>query len=79
MKPFSGPRKGRNPKTDVSVLEYFKDLQKKGLPVTREALTSKAKECARNSNICFKAKCARLFKVYEERKLIITTSFRIQN
>jgi hypothetical protein len=39
---------------DASVLEYFKYLQNKGLPVTREALMSKAKECARNS-IPFKA------------------------
>jgi hypothetical protein len=38
-------------KFDSSVLEYFKDLQNKGLLVTREALISKAKECARNSNI----------------------------
>jgi hypothetical protein len=40
--------------TDASVLEYFKDLQNKGLPVTREALISKAKECATNGNISFK-------------------------
>jgi hypothetical protein len=25
-KSFSGPRKGRNPETDASVLEYLKDL-----------------------------------------------------
>jgi hypothetical protein len=34
---FSGTRKGRNPEIDASVLEYFKDLQNKGLPVTSEA------------------------------------------
>jgi hypothetical protein len=41
----------------MPVLEYFKVLQNKGLPVTREALMSKAKECARNSNIYIKANC----------------------
>jgi hypothetical protein len=29
---LSGPKKGRNPETDASVLEYFKNLQNKGLP-----------------------------------------------
>jgi hypothetical protein len=49
---FSGPMKGRNPEIDASVLEYFKDYE-----ITREALMSKAKECARNSNIPVKASC----------------------
>jgi hypothetical protein len=49
--------KGRNPETDASVLEYFKDLWNKGLPVTRKDLMSKAKKYARNSNISFKASC----------------------
>jgi hypothetical protein len=49
---FSGPKKGRNPETDASVLEYFKDLQNKELPVTNV----KAEERARNS-IPFKASC----------------------
>jgi hypothetical protein len=40
---FSGPRKGRNPDTDVSVLEYLKELRNKGLPVTKEALMTKTK------------------------------------
>jgi hypothetical protein len=40
---------------DASVLEHFKDLRNKGLPVTREASMSKAKECAGHSNIPFKA------------------------
>jgi hypothetical protein len=51
---FSGQRKGRNPEIDASVLEYFKDLRNKGLPVTMETLMLKAKECPRNSNIPFK-------------------------
>jgi hypothetical protein len=54
-KSFSGQRKGKNPQNDASVLEYFNNLRNKGLPVTREALMSKAKECARNSNVPFKA------------------------
>jgi hypothetical protein len=33
----------RNPQIGASVLEYFKDLQNKGLPVTREALMKKLK------------------------------------
>jgi hypothetical protein len=37
---FSGPRKGRNPEIDASLLEYLKDLRNKGLPVFREALIS---------------------------------------
>jgi hypothetical protein len=47
---FSGPRKGRNPESDASVLEYFKRLL-----VTREALMSNAEECVRNNNLPFKA------------------------
>jgi hypothetical protein len=43
---FFGPRKWRNHETDVSLLEYFKDLRNEGVPVNREALMSKAKECA---------------------------------
>jgi hypothetical protein len=43
-KSFSGPRKGRNPKIGDCILEYFRDLQNKGLPVTRETLMSTAKE-----------------------------------
>jgi hypothetical protein len=35
-KSFSGWSKGRNPETDTSVLEYFKEPQNKGLPVTRK-------------------------------------------
>jgi hypothetical protein len=54
-KSFSGPRKGRNPEIDASILECFKDLRNKGLPISREALMSKAKECTRNSNVPFKA------------------------
>jgi hypothetical protein len=42
-KSFSGPKKGRYPATYACVSEYFKDLQNKGLPVTREALMSKQK------------------------------------
>jgi hypothetical protein len=52
---LSGPRKGRNSETDASVLEYLKDLRNKALPVTGEALMSKAKEYSRNSNMPFKA------------------------
>jgi hypothetical protein len=37
-KPFSGTRKGRNPETDASVLQCFKDLRNEGLSVTRETL-----------------------------------------
>jgi hypothetical protein len=47
--PFSGPRKGRNPKIDASVLEYFKDYK-----ITRGSLNVKSKKCARNSNIPLK-------------------------
>jgi hypothetical protein len=36
-------------------LDYFKDLQNKGLPVIREALMSETKECARNSIVTFTA------------------------
>jgi hypothetical protein len=36
--------KVRNSETDASILEYFKDLQNIGLPVTREALMSVAKD-----------------------------------
>jgi hypothetical protein len=54
-KTFSGPRKGRNPDSYASVLEYLNNFQNKGLPVTRKALISKAKACARNSNTPFKA------------------------
>jgi hypothetical protein len=39
----SVPRKGRNPETVVSVLEYLKYLRNKELPITKEALMSKAK------------------------------------
>jgi hypothetical protein len=52
---FSGAINGRNPETDASVLEYFIDNQIKGLSVTREALMSKAKQCARNSIVPFEA------------------------
>jgi hypothetical protein len=48
---FSGTRKGRNLETDTSILEYFKDLQNKGLSASREALMWETKEHARNSNI----------------------------
>jgi hypothetical protein len=44
---FSRPRKGRNPETDASVLQYFKDLQNKGSSVIMEALMSNVKGCAR--------------------------------
>jgi hypothetical protein len=54
---FCGPRNGRYPEIDVSVLECLKDLRNKGLHVTREALMSKTLEYARNSNIPFKASC----------------------
>jgi hypothetical protein len=53
-KSFSGLRKGRNPEIDAYVVEYFKDLWNKRLPVTRKTVMSKAKECARNGNIPFK-------------------------
>jgi hypothetical protein len=56
-KSFPGPKKGRNPENDASALRL--------LPVTREALMPKAKECARNSNIPFKASrgwCAKFMK-----------------
>jgi pyruvate-formate lyase-activating enzyme len=52
---FGGPRKGRSPEINASLLEYFRDLQNKVLPVTREALMENAKECARKSNVPFKA------------------------
>jgi hypothetical protein len=49
-----GPRKGRNSSIDASVLEYFEDLRTEVISVIRETLMSRAKECARNSNILFK-------------------------
>jgi hypothetical protein len=67
---FSGPRKGRNPEID-EYLEYFGDLWNKGLPVISEALMSKAKEYARNSNIPFKAShgwCEKFMKREIERR-----------
>jgi hypothetical protein len=53
-KSSSEPRRGRNPEINASVLQYFKDSRNEVLPVTREALISKAKGYARNSNITFK-------------------------
>jgi hypothetical protein len=38
---FSGPREGRNPEIDASVLEYSKDIRNKGLSVTKKASMSK--------------------------------------
>jgi hypothetical protein len=58
--------------TDASVLEYFRDLRNKGLPASREASTSEAKECAQHSNIPFKASrgwCENFMK-REGRKLV---------
>jgi hypothetical protein len=63
---FSGPRKGRNPEIYASVSEYFKDLQNEGLHVAREALMSKAKECARKCNLPLKAShgwCEKCMKI----------------
>jgi hypothetical protein len=50
-------KEGEKSEIGAPVLEYLKDLWNKGLPVTKEALMSEAKECARNSNIPFRASC----------------------
>lgn len=53
-KSFSGPRKGRFPEIDSSVLSFFTEHRSKGFPVSRKALMLKAKEVANNNGICFK-------------------------
>jgi hypothetical protein len=68
---FSGPSKGRNPENDASVLEYFKDLWNKWLPVPREALMSKTKECTGNSNIPFRANCGWCEKFMRTESLLL--------
>jgi hypothetical protein len=73
----SGPRKARNPEADACVLEYFKDLRNKGFPVIREALMSKAKERARNSNIPFKANRGRCEKYMKAESLSIRRRTKI--
>lgn len=54
-KSFSGPRKGRFPDIDASVLTFFTELRNKGLPVSRKAMMLKAKQIANNNEISFKA------------------------
>jgi hypothetical protein len=57
--------------TDASVLEYFKELRNKELPLSRETLMSKEKKSARNSNILFKTSSGWCEGFMEKRRKLI--------
>lgn len=56
LKCFTGPKKGRYPQVDETVLQFVIDTRSKGLPVTRQTMQLKALEAATNNGInTFKA------------------------
>lgn len=48
---FTGPKKGRYPQVDEAVLCFVSEMHAKGLPVTRQAMRSKAGEIAKTLGI----------------------------
>ena len=48
---FTGPKKGRYPQVDEAVLCFVGEMHAQGLPVTRQAMRSKAGEIARNLGV----------------------------
>uniref|UniRef100_A0ABI7Y6E8 HTH CENPB-type domain-containing protein n=1 Tax=Felis catus TaxID=9685 RepID=A0ABI7Y6E8_FELCA len=48
---FTGPKKGRYPQVDEAVLCFVGEMRAKGLPVTRQAMRSKAGEIAKTLGI----------------------------
>lgn len=48
---FTGPKKGRYPEVDEAVLCFVSEMRAKGLPVTRQAMRSKAGEIARTLGV----------------------------
>jgi hypothetical protein len=67
-KSYSGPRKGRNPKIDASVLEYFKYLWNKGFPVIREC--QKQKNVLQTITSLFKVSCGWCEKFMKRESLL---------
>lgn len=48
---FTGPKKGRYPEVDEAVLHFVSEARAKGLPITRQAMQSKAGEIAKTLGI----------------------------
>lgn len=48
---FTGPKKGRYPQVDEAVLHFISEACAKGLPITRQAMQSKAGEIAKTLGI----------------------------
>jgi len=48
---FTGPKKGRYPEVDEAVLRFVSEMRAKALPITRQAMRSKAGEIAKTLGI----------------------------